>query len=66
MGLRISGNVGWNGEITQDELIKHRWENKHPAFTLQCYGSQGGFGGGSFRAKVHRVLCAVFELNRDL
>src|ERR1019366_5068870 len=58
---RISRAVGRNGEISQNELVKSRRENKCPTFAIQRNNSQRGVKVGQFRAKIHGKLFAIFQ-----
>src|ERR1039458_4754289 len=65
----MSGNPALrdrNGEITQDELIKHRWKDERPAFSIQCHGGQRGVRRRGFHAEIHRAFFAVFQFECDL
>ena len=65
-GERISRNVRRNGEITQDELVKHRRKNKRPALAVERHGGQRGVRIRKFRAESHGKFFTAFEFDGDL
>src|SRR5271170_2886003 len=63
---RISRDVRRNGEITQDELVKHRRKNKRPTLAVERDGGQRGVRVRKLGAEGRGKFIAIFKLDGDL